>query len=252
MNNFKQWRDEDGTFNTETMVYFGDCAKKGTLALDKLLRLTSDLAVEDYNQRGFSRQYLLDNNFAILVSRVTFRFHSMPKENQKITVSTWEEKSEPLQFVRQYEIKDSETNEKLITGLSTWLLVDPVARRIMPTKKFTLRPEPNLNKGHDCMDPGKIILPNNLSNIEERTIRYSDLDTNGHTTNSRYGSFIMDAIPEYQTKNFTDFRINYSKEAMLGQQMQILSSYDEENKKIIVVGKTEAGTSFESELYYSE
>lgn len=253
MNNFKQWRDEDNTYHVQTMVYFGDCNKKGEIGIDKLLRITSDLAVEDFNERNLSRDYLLEKGFAILVSRVSFRFHNIPKENQKITVSTWEEKSEALQFIRQYEITDSETGEKLVTGLSSWLLVDPIARRIMPTKKFNLRPEPTINKGHDCMEPGKILSPENLEYIEERTIRYSDLDSNGHTTNSRYAAFIMDALPEnYADKHFTDFRINYSKEVFLGHKVQIFANYNDTDKKIIVIGKTDEGISFECELYYDD
>lgn len=253
MNDFKQWRDEENIFHIQTMVYFGDCNRKGELGIDKLLRLTSDLAVEEFNEKGLSREHLLENGFAILVSRLSFRFHNIPKENQRITVSTWEEKTEPLQFIRQYEITDSATGEKLVTGLSTWLLVDPVARRIMPTKKFTLRPEPTLNKGHDCMNPGKILSPENPVNIEERTIRYSDLDSNGHTTNSRYAAFIMDALPEkYAEKHFTDFRINFSKEVFLGHKVTILADFNDADKKITVTGKTEEGLSFESELYYDD
>ena len=252
MNTYSQWHEEDNiVFHNQTMVYFGQCKKNRLMGLDDLLRITSDVAVQEYNSKGISREKLLENNFAILVSRVAFRFHKLPHENQNITVSTWEETSDALQLYRQYEIKDTDTNESLVTGYSSWLLVDPKARRILPTKKFTLRPPVSLKKGHDCMEPGKIVLPEGAVLLDERKIRYSDLDANGHTTNSRYGAFILDCLPqEYLNKEYTDFKINFSKEAMLGQTLKIYAFFDTDSKKIILQGTTEQGSSFESELYY--
>lgn len=250
MDEFKQWHDEDLTFHTESNVYFSQCNRRQELSLNEVLRLTSDIAVEDYRQRGMDREFLVEKGFYILVSRSAFRFHRLPHENEHIMVTTWEEKPEALQLMRTYEIV-SKSGEKLITGYSSWLLVDPVARRIVPTKKFTLRPETTKQTEHDSMKIGKILVPEEMQLLDRRTIHYSDIDGNGHTNNSRYGAFIMDALPvEYAEKHFTDFRINYAKEAMLGEKMSILANIDDGAKKITVVGKTESDVSFESELYW--
>ena len=252
MKDFRLWHEEDkNTFNNETNIYFSQCTSDGRLSLNELLRITSDIAVEDYSQRGMSRPYLVEKGFYILVSRASFRFHRMPLENEEITVTTWEEKPEAFQLMRAYEIKNK-SGDSLVSGLSSWLLVDPAARRIVPTEKFTLRPQVDIQREHDCLKPGKIIIPkNDATLIDERIIRYSDIDANGHTNNSRYGAFIMDALPkQYQQKVFTDFKINYSKEAMLGEKLSVFGYFDDEAKKISVFGRTEQGLSFESELYY--
>ncbi len=249
MTDFKAWHEDDGiTFHCQSNVYFSQCAKNGLLSLNELLRLTSDVAVEEYRQRGISREVLLNNNFAILVSRVSFRLHRLPKENEHITLSTWEETPEALQLIRAYEII-SESGEPLVSGLSSWLLVDPNARRIIPTKKFNLRPVVNISREHNCLKPGKIVVPDDMQKLSERVITYSDVDAYGHTNNSRYGAFIMDALPlEYSSKTFKDFRINYSKEALLGDTMEIYAKFEE--NKICVIGKTVNGNSFESELFF--
>ena len=98
------------------------------------------------------------------------------------------------------------------------------------------------------MKPGKISLPDNLAEVDSRKIRFSDLDSNGHTTNSRYGAFIADALPvEYRGRQPSDFKINYSKE-----DVHILSAETEVDgkKKLVYVGKTDKGNSFEAELYF--
>ena len=80
---------------------------------------------------------------------------------------------------------------------------------------------------------------------------YSDIDGNGHVNNARYGAYVADCLPpEYQQKTYRDFRINYSKEAVAGQLIQLYGNFDEQNKKIIIAGKQKENTCFEAELYW--
>lgn len=253
MDNFRHYHNENTKFFYETMVCFSQCNINKNLSLNEILKITSDVAVEDFNIRNMSRDCLTEKGIAILVSRCSFKIHKYPVENQHIEVSTWEEKSEPLQFVRAYEIK-SESGEKLISGLSTWLLVDLNSRRLMPIKKFDamgLRAPTELKTEHECLPCGKIVLSENAKMIGERAICYSDLDANGHTNNSRYAAFAVDSLPkEYREKTFTDFRINFSKEAMLDEKLQIYADFYDEENKIVVVGKIVDSVSFEAELYW--
>lgn len=252
MTTYKQWHDDDLTFNSEMKIYFCECDMNHNLALSEILKLTTDYAVEDYHQRGISWKFLADHNVAILVSRIAFRIHRIPKDEEKITIKTWEEKPQPLQLMRNYQIL-SESGEKLVSGYGAWLLVNPKERKIMRTKDFTLRPETSRQDGHDCMEPGKIAIPSEMKKIGERVIHYSDIDGNGHTNNSRYADFAIDVLPkEYQQKEFTDFRINFSKEAMLGISLELFASFDDDNNKITVVGKQSENTCFECELFYKK
>lgn len=250
---YRNWHEEDGiVFHYETQVSFSQADINGNFSLNELLRITSDAAVEDYRQQGLSREFLKEHNTAILVSRVSFHFHKMPRENQRITIVTWEEKPELLQLKRAYKIY-SEDGELLVDGLSAWIVVNLETRRITPTKDFTLHAPNDYQRQDGCMKPGKITSPENLCEIDSRKIRFSDLDSNGHTTNSRYGAFIADVLPpEYPISNLKDFRINYSKEAMLGETVHIMNAVtDTENgKKLTYVGKLESGNSFEAELYF--
>ncbi|MBB5219279.1 MULTISPECIES: acyl-ACP thioesterase domain-containing protein [Treponema] len=252
---YRQWHEE-GTFkfNVETMVSFSQCDRNKNLSVHELLKLTSDIAVEDFNQRNMSRDTLTAAGYAILVSRNSFNIHRIPVENEFITVSTWEEKSEPFQFIRAYEIKDSKSNEKLVTGLSTWLLVDLNNRRLLPIKKFTMREPLDTVTEHDCLKPEKISLPENMTHLEDRKIRYSDLDANGHTNNARYGAFAFDAIPdEFKEKKLKALRINYSQEALYDQNLEIKADLSD-SEKLTVAGFLNNGekpvSSFECEFYF--
>lgn len=253
MSELKEYITDDNKFASEKKMYFSVCNAAKYLNLNELFRIVTDVAVEDFTQRGMGRDVLVDNGMAILISRYSFRFHKNPVENQRIVVRTWEEKSEALQFVRAFEI-EGENGEKLISGNSSWFLVNLKIRRLMPIKKFDelgLRTPTDLVTEHDCLPLGKISIPEDVELLDERTIRHSDIDANGHTNNARYIAFAIDALPEHlQNIDFKDMRINFAKEAMLGEKIQIFGKVDEAEKKICVMGKVNDQVSFETELYY--
>lgn len=245
---YKQYHINN-VFRSEEQIFFSQANAAGFLSLHELLRMTADLAVEDYNQQGMSREFLKEKGFAILVSRLAFRFHKMPVENQKLEFVTWEEKPEALQLARNYRIYCGD--QLLVSGKAYWLVCDLNTRRLIPTAKFNLREPDDTVTEMDCLKPGKINVPEDLELWDSRKIKYSDLDTNGHTTNSRYGAFIEDALPEeYRSKVPVDFKLNYSKEAMIGNQLDVYGKIEDDGKKLTIVGKTSEGCSFEAELYY--
>lgn len=259
METYREWfetiKDENGNdipiFNHETNVYFSQCSADKKMNIFELLKLTSDSATQDYNLRGYPWRTLAENKIAILVSRQSFHFYRRPEADERICLRTWEETPEPLQLVRRYKITKDD-GEQLIDGHSTWILVNPETRRIIRTADFKLRsPEPKYKEKYDGIPTGKIILPEQMQNLNQRPICFTDIDSNGHTNNSRYGAFTMDCLPdEYQAKDFTDFRINYSKEAMKGDMLQMCAHFDDEAKKISIAGKNGDTICFESELYY--
>ncbi len=248
----KQWHDDDCVkFNKEYKLTFGQCDINNKIALAELLLLTSDTAVEDYNQKGLSWQFLVDHGVSILTSRQSYHIEKMPVANQKITLTTWEEKSEGLQLSRKYEITDSESGQLLIKGWSFWTVVDFEKRKIIPPKMFTLRPAPTFYTEYDGIKPGKIILPENLAEIGSHKILFSDMDANGHTNNSKYINFVIDSLPpEFQNKTYRDFKLNYSKEALLGDEISIQAGFFPEENKVVVAGKNKGEICFECELFY--
>lgn len=244
------YEGDRNTFHSQANIYFSQCGIDGLLSLHELLKITSDIAVEDYRQRGLPREFLKENGFGILVSRCSFRIQKWPEENQRIEVVTWEEKPQALQLLRGYKILDGAQNV-LVAGKSSWLVVDINARKILPTKKFTLRTPSETTVELDCGNPEKIIQPEKMELWDTRSIQYSDLDANGHTTNSRYAAFIEDSLPpQFRTRRARNFKINFAKEAMLNEEVALYGHIDEKNNRVTVAGKTPSSVSFEAVLSY--
>lgn len=248
---YKEWHDAEGAFHSQRRIYFSAANVNKVMSLHELVKMAADIAVEDYRTRGMSREFLKEHGVAILVSRNSFRIHKIPEENRVIEMSTWEEKPEALQLVRCYNISDLDGNI-LVSAKSTWIVMDLNGRKIMPTKNFTLRAMPQIQTESDCLKPAKISVDENgFELLDSRKIKFSDIDTNGHTTNSRYAAFVEDALgEEFRKKTPRDFRLNYSKEVMLGDELFIYGKTDSENSRLTLVGKTKDFTSFEAELFY--
>lgn len=248
MTEFKQWH-QDKIFYRQEELLFGRCDILERINLSEILLATSDAAVLDYHLRGLSFDTLKENGFAILVSRTSFKIQKMPKLNDVITVKTWEEAPSGLQLSRRYEILDQQDNV-MIHGSSLWIVVDPESRRIIKPNQFTLTELPTTKTEFPGIPCGKIVIPETMLHLEDRIIRYTDLDANGHVNNSRYGAFVMDSLPaDFRQKDITDFRINYSQEAILGETLQLFGDFQNEHK-IVIIGKVEKGTCFEAELSF--
>lgn len=257
--------DEDGTFRLPLLVRFSQCDAKGTLSLCELLRLASDAGVQNYRLKGLPREKLEEAGYAILVSRTSFRLHRLPAEGEEVTLATLEEKPEPLLLVRSYTLL-GKGDEVLAEGVGKWIVVDTKSRRIIPSSRFAMRCPSDIKKEHDCLPAGKIAKCDGMIKAGERRIVWSDLDANGHTNNSRYAEFVMDAVgTDYvKDKRITDFRINFNQEAKLGEVLSVYAGCDEgqeaehEEKRIYVEGTLEGSegkksmVSFEAELTVKE
>ena len=80
------------------------------------------------------------------------------------------------------------------------------------------------SKEIDCPEPRKIVLPREeAEELGVRTIRWSDLDGNGHVYSANYGDIVWDYLSaDLQPRIPREFYINYSKEATLGEELRIL------------------------------
>lgn len=246
--NYREWFGERTTFFREFKLHFGQCDARGRISLPSLLLITSDTAVEDYFQRGLSVETLAENGIVILVSRLSFSIHKYPRGGERLLLKTWEEKPDGMLLSRKYELENA-AGESLVSGTSLWLIADPATRRLIKPSAFTMRPEADFVIPVDCPPCSKIHRPQDMQLLGERTVGFSDLDSNGHTNNSRYAAFALDALPEsFQTGDVQNFRINYAKEAKGGDRISLSGYFSDDGKTALVAGDVQGRTCFEAEI----
>lgn len=170
------------------------------------------------DELGFGIRALHPMGLTWILTRLSVEMYELPTHCERVRFETWIESNAHMLSTRNFRIY---SGEKLIGQCkSVWAVLDLEKREIvncfdlpifansvdgevidMPRVRMTTIPEPTGSMPH------KIV--------------YSDIDYNGHCNSCRYLQAMTDAyLPDYYGKKIR-LDINYSKEAMLGEEMQI-------------------------------
>ncbi len=225
-------RRQNGIFEKIQDISFSMCDFTQRLKPSELLCLTSDLAGEDYGDRGLPHDKLAGEGFVFLVSRVRFSIKRNVRAEEQVKLVTYERKIAGPLCIRDYIIED-ERGEQLIAGRSAWILCDPDSRRILRPAAFPYEIQNHEDVELPVGEPEKLRQPENMERLGERRVVYSDLDGNGHVNNSVYGDMACDVLPmELFGGELKEFAINFVKEAKIGDTITLYGG-EEGNSRII-------------------
>ena len=221
MEAFRQELYENGYFRQEELVFW-DCDRDQRARVAALLSRLGAFAGYDYDARGLTHQVLWDNREVFLLSRAALRIHDCPRAGEVLDIETWEAGAKAAHMRRYYEMRDQGGRVR-VSAKTDWILVDPVTRKILRPSAFTAKPLMRSDRPLDCPEPKKIALPGGeREDLGTRTVRWSDLDGNGHLFSGNYGDIIWDALPgDLQPLVPREFYINYSREAVLGDALRL-------------------------------
>lgn len=225
---FKQCSLENGYFRQEEMTFW-DCDREKRARVAALLSKMAIFAGYDYDARGLTHEVLWENREVFLLSRAALKIHDCPHARDVLDITTWENGAKAAHMRRNYEMRDQEGRVR-VAARTDWILVDPLTRKILRPSSFTAKPLLSSDRVLDCPETRKIILPKEeLEDLGKRTIRWSDLDGNGHLFSGNYGDIIWDALPaDLQARSPREFYINYSREAVLGDELRLEGFRSEE------------------------
>jgi acyl-ACP thioesterase len=115
---------------------------------------------------------------------------------------------------------DEQGNE-CFRGISLWVLMDADSRAMVLPGKSGVTVSGMLT-GSELASPGSMALQN-AGQRTERTVRYTDLDVNGHMNNCRYLDWVADALPGtfHEAHRVSEFTVNYLSEAREGEVLQL-------------------------------
>ena len=221
MEDFKQRLYENGYFRQEELVFW-DCDRDQRVRVAALLSRLGAFAGYDYDARGLTHEVLWASREVFLLSRASMRIHDCPRAGDVLDITTWEAGSKAAHMRRFYEMKD-QAGRVRVAAKTDWILVDPVTRKILRPSAFTAKPLMSSDRPLDCPEPRKLVLPaGEREDLGTRRVRWSDLDGNGHLFSGNYGDIVWDALPEdLQPRTPREFHINYSREAVLGDELRL-------------------------------
>lgn len=181
-----------------------------------------DTAGEHVHELGYTIPQLLEQNRSWFFSRFLIRMQEYPGWQEKITVETWPSGSRKLLYLRDWRLF---SGQQLIgQATSGWLMIDMLKRRPLRPESYPewgtfIHPErtiphvfgklPELD--HD-LDP---------SGQQEFTVRFGDVDINGHANYLKHIEWVLESIPpEVRVEEeIAEMEIHFLSEANFGEKI---------------------------------
>lgn len=204
-------------YNYEYKIKYQEVDAQKKLRLFNLENYLLEVAGTVADELGFGIQQLHPRGLTWILTRLSVEMYELPTHCQKVRFETWIESNVHMLSTRDFRIY---AGDKLIGQCkSVWAVLDLHKREIVNCFDDPIFA--------DCVD-GEVLNMDRvrMTTIPEPTgvvahkIVYSDIDYNGHCNSCRYLQSMTDAyLPDYYGKTVR-LDINYSKEAMLGEELQ--------------------------------
>lgn len=202
-----------------------DVLPDGTIKPSALLKIMQSVATTDATNLGAGYYFLRENNVIFVITKITVEYDRLPRLDEVLEVRTWNPCVSGVSFVRNYDFCVG--NEHIGKATSRWVLVSYTERRIMRPDCVFLNVTTNEEEHVDIGLSRRIKLPENADSYNKGTYHASvtDMDTNRHVNNTRYGDLLVDySGVDFDKKRITGFEIHFVSELKAGEEVEIESA----------------------------
>lgn len=172
--------------------------------------------------------------------------------NDRLTVRTWHRGGRGASTYRDFDL--FRAGRPVGEAVSTWVLADADTHRLLRMDR--LEEFQGTDGGSLCKERTlhRMKFPAAMTDRQERPMRYSDTDINGHVNNSRYADFACDALQLEQLlpgRFVRELQIGYLAQCRAGETLAIETACQDGVHYARGVGPDGAGR-FECSLRLSE
>ena len=192
----------------------------GRLKPASILYLVQEAAGKHCEILGLDWNTMAQRGLFWAIIRHRVQISRLPEKGETITVETWPMPTTRVSFPRSVVARDAQGNE-LFRSISLWVLMDPQSRSMVLPGKSGIQ-VPGLLRGSELASPTSLA-PVSLSAQSMRTVRFTDLDLNGHMNNCRYLDWICDLLPSgfHHSHAMKEFTLCYLSEAREGEELKL-------------------------------
>ena len=199
-------------YEKECEITSADTDRHGRLKCSHILTFLQEVAGDHSALLGTDRESLMHKGLFWAVIRHRVQITRLPGSGEKITVQTWPMPTTRTAYPRSTVAYDEAGNE-CFRGISLWVLMDAESRAMVLPGKSGVTVSGMLT-GSELAVPGSMALQT-AGQTMMRTVRYTDLDVNGHMNNCRYLDWVEDTLPSsfHESHSVSEFTVNYMTEA---------------------------------------
>lgn len=222
----------------EYQLRTGDFDRRAELQPSSVLDLFQDIAGISAEQTpGMTEKDMHERGIFWAVTRIKYEVVKMPALHQRVIAKTWPLAPTAMGFQREYLLSDLAGNV-LVKGSSLWIMMDWGNRQFVSAKDIYDGPM-------DFSDEKNFAKVKRLKDFEtqDEPVRmrpaYTDIDVNGHTNNTKYANFALNAWVPDASDHIKTFQIDYRKEVRFGQDIDVFVK--RENGTVLVKGSDAEG-----------
>lgn len=186
--------------------------------LENYLLETAGTVADDL---GFGIVQLHPLGLTWILTRLSIEMYELPTYGEKVRFETWIESNVHMLSTRNFRIYAEEANGERLIGQckSVWAILDMSKREIVNVFDTPMFAGSVDGEVLEMTRVRMTTLPDPTGCVPHKVV-YSDIDYNGHCNSCRYLQAMTDAyLPDYYGKKIR-LDINYSKEVMLGDELQ--------------------------------
>lgn len=200
-----------------------DVCTYGDMKLHALVEMLLNAACRAADDLGFGISELNSRNKSWVLARLQLAIDSYPRQDEDVEIETWIEQNRfsfSTRNFRVWRLEGNGTRTQLVHAKSIWAVIDLDTR-----ENVNLFDEPLFR---NAVDGEPLHLPltgskpsRDLSMESEYTVRYSDLDFNGHCNSARYLQIMLNAYNRIDGCQARFLNISYSREVHFGDSVTI-------------------------------
>jgi len=227
--------EKTGIYDYRTEIYSLDFRRQ--ITMPTLVTYLLDAATRHAAARGYGFDDMAKQNTVWVLSRLVIDIPDYSKLSGPIRIFTWIDGVDRILTFRCFEMT-SPQGEALGYARSAWAGINFDTRRPVSLENFGLqeyiveRPCPvTFEKFDTPADDSAYSVP--------YTVKYSDLDINGHFNSNKYIESILDLfdINIYRSRSIARLHITFVSEAFYGTQLDLTKQQISENEYIASICK---------------
>lgn len=227
----------EAIYKKQYTVQVNDIDFRQQLKLSSLFVYCQDMATEHANRLGVGRS-IIQSKYGVIwvLIRAKVDIIRYPKLKESVTIETWPEQPNKIEFDRNFIVYDLDNNV-LAKAVTTWVVIDFNTRKLKRSSLIEANfPSADRERAIDC-ELGKIKSKGNLKLAYKKTVGYSDIDINEHLNNAKYVDYIMDCFSIDKHKNYfiKSIEVDYVHEALPGDTIMLHTDYSDVDKNLVYI-----------------
>ena len=236
-------------YQEKFFITSGDVDDHFDLKLSSIFTYFQIVSTNHSELLGLGKKETWDKGMCWVITRMKVVIYKLPKMLDTVIVKTHPGEIMSFLFPRFYQIYN-EDGELLVAGSACWTLLDANTHKVIVKPVESAIAYPSEKHPDDISLPERVI-GNDLSLVDTRRVRYSEIDLNRHVNNVKYIEFVIDTHDvEFFNKHYiSEIVINFEREIMINDEVKFFSNGETPE---IIVGEVDGVRRFSCKIAYSE